>query len=58
MTGTVRYQACDDAICYIPQTVAVTWIAAASGDSRAQELKQDRQIAETASRRQRVQAIF
>ena len=23
--GTVRYQACDDAICYLPQTVAVTW---------------------------------
>jgi len=23
--GTVRYQACDDAICYLPQTVGVTW---------------------------------
>ena len=23
--GTVRYQACDDAICYVPQTVAVKW---------------------------------
>ena len=25
LTGTVRYQACDDAICYVPQTVAVKW---------------------------------
>lgn len=25
ITGTVRYQACDDAICYVPQTVAVKW---------------------------------
>ena len=23
--GTVRYQACDDAICYLPQTVGVNW---------------------------------
>ena len=23
--GTVRYQACDDAICYLPQTIGVTW---------------------------------
>jgi DsbC/DsbD-like thiol-disulfide interchange protein len=23
--GTVRYQACDDAICYLPQTIAVSW---------------------------------
>jgi DsbC/DsbD-like thiol-disulfide interchange protein len=23
--GTVRYQACDDAICYLPQTIDVTW---------------------------------
>ena len=23
--GAVRYQACDDAICYLPQTVGVTW---------------------------------
>ena len=23
--GTVRYQACDDAICYLPQTVGVSW---------------------------------
>jgi DsbC/DsbD-like thiol-disulfide interchange protein len=23
--GTVRYQACDDAICYVPQQVPVTW---------------------------------
>ena len=23
--GTVRYQACDDAICYLPQTIVVTW---------------------------------
>lgn len=23
--GTIRYQACDDAICYLPQTIPVTW---------------------------------
>jgi DsbC/DsbD-like thiol-disulfide interchange protein len=23
--GTVRYQACDDAICYLPQEIAVSW---------------------------------
>ena len=23
--GTVKYQACDDAICYLPQTIAVSW---------------------------------
>ena len=23
--GTVRYQACDDAICYLPQTIGVNW---------------------------------
>jgi hypothetical protein len=23
--GRVRYQACDDAICYLPQNVAVSW---------------------------------
>jgi DsbC/DsbD-like thiol-disulfide interchange protein len=23
--GTIRYQACDDAICYLPQTIGVTW---------------------------------
>jgi DsbC/DsbD-like thiol-disulfide interchange protein len=23
--GTVKYQACDDAICYLPQTVEVNW---------------------------------
>ena len=33
ISGTVRYQACDDAICYVPQTVAVSWII--SGDSRS-----------------------
>jgi DsbC/DsbD-like thiol-disulfide interchange protein len=37
ITGTVRYQACDDALCYVPQTVAVKWILPASGDSRRQE---------------------
>ena len=26
--GTVRYQACDDAICYIPQNVPVSWTIA------------------------------
>jgi Thiol:disulfide interchange protein DsbD, N-terminal len=25
ITGTVRYQACDDALCYVPQTVGVKW---------------------------------
>ncbi len=25
ITGTLRYQACDDAICYLPQSVAVEW---------------------------------
>jgi hypothetical protein len=25
VTGTLRYQACDDAICYMPQSVPVTW---------------------------------
>jgi Disulphide bond corrector protein DsbC len=23
--GTIKYQACDDAICYLPQTIGVTW---------------------------------
>src|SRR5689334_23374394 len=35
ISGAVRYQACDDAICYVPQTVAVTWIV--SNDSRSQK---------------------
>ena len=26
--GTLRYQACDDSICYLPQTVAVSWTIA------------------------------
>jgi hypothetical protein len=25
ISGTVKYQACDDAICYVPQNVPVTW---------------------------------
>lgn len=25
INGTVRYQACDDAICYLPKTVPVEW---------------------------------
>jgi DsbC/DsbD-like thiol-disulfide interchange protein len=25
ITGTVRYQACDDSICYLPQNVPVSW---------------------------------
>jgi DsbC/DsbD-like thiol-disulfide interchange protein len=25
IAGTLRYQACDDAICYLPKSVAVTW---------------------------------
>jgi DsbC/DsbD-like thiol-disulfide interchange protein len=28
ITGTVRYQACDDAICYVPQNVPVSWTIA------------------------------
>ena len=26
VTGTLRYQACDDAICYLPKNVPVSWI--------------------------------
>ena len=26
--GTIRYQACDDAICYVPQNVPVSWTIA------------------------------
>jgi DsbC/DsbD-like thiol-disulfide interchange protein len=37
ITGTVRYQACDDAICYVPQTVAVKWIVPMSGGSHRQD---------------------
>jgi len=29
--GTIRYQACDDAICYLPQTIPVTWKVAVKG---------------------------
>jgi DsbC/DsbD-like thiol-disulfide interchange protein len=25
VTGTLRYQACDDTVCYMPQTVRVSW---------------------------------
>ena len=25
ITGTLQYQACDDAVCYVPKTVAVKW---------------------------------
>ena len=25
ITGTVRYQACDDAICYVPQNIPISW---------------------------------
>jgi DsbC/DsbD-like thiol-disulfide interchange protein len=28
ITGTVRYQACDDAICYVPQNIPVAWTIA------------------------------
>ena len=28
IAGTVRYQACDDAICYVPQNVPVAWTIA------------------------------
>ena len=29
--GAVRYQACDDAICYLPQTIKVSWKLAVRG---------------------------
>src|SRR6476646_4723556 len=29
--GSVRYQACDDTICYLPKTVAVEWTVPAGG---------------------------
>jgi DsbC/DsbD-like thiol-disulfide interchange protein len=29
--GTIRYQACDDAICYLPQTIPVTWRVVVKG---------------------------
>lgn len=32
--GTVRYQACDDAICYLPQTIAVSWKVAVKGGAQ------------------------
>lgn len=28
ITGTLRYQACDDAVCYMPASVPVSWIIA------------------------------
>lgn len=28
ITGTLQYQACDDAICYLPVTVPVSWVVA------------------------------
>lgn len=29
--GTVRYQACDDAVCYLPQDVPVSWQVTTAG---------------------------
>ena len=26
VTGTLRYQACDDAVCYVPKSVALKWV--------------------------------
>ena len=26
ITGTLRYQACDDAVCYVPKSVALKWV--------------------------------
>ena len=26
LTGRIRYQACDDAICYLPKDVPVSWV--------------------------------
>jgi hypothetical protein len=31
VTGTLRYQACDDAICYVPVTVPVKWTIVLKG---------------------------
>ena len=39
--GTVRYQACDDAICYLPQTIAVSWKVAVKGGSRVRQAASD-----------------
>ncbi|MEI6083588.1 MAG: cytochrome c biogenesis protein CcdA [Verrucomicrobiota bacterium] len=35
IAGTVRYQACDDQVCYAPKTVPVTWTVETGGDGRA-----------------------
>jgi hypothetical protein len=29
--GSVRYQACDDAICYLPKTIPVEWVVRVAG---------------------------
>jgi DsbC/DsbD-like thiol-disulfide interchange protein len=29
--GTLRYQACDDAVCYLPATVTLTWVVRVKG---------------------------
>ena len=34
VSGSVRYQACDDRICYVPQTVAVSWTLPAPREGR------------------------
>ena len=34
VTGTLQYQACDDAICYIPVTVPLTWSIALRGNGQ------------------------
>jgi DsbC/DsbD-like thiol-disulfide interchange protein len=34
VTGTLRYQACDDAICYVPVTVPVAWTVALEPPAR------------------------
>ena len=37
ITGTVRYQACDDVLCYVPQTVAVKWAIPVVGQPPVKE---------------------
>ena len=37
ITGTVRYQACDDVLCYVPLTVAVKWTVPVAGQSPVKE---------------------
>ncbi|MGH9315387.1 MAG: protein-disulfide reductase DsbD domain-containing protein [Vicinamibacterales bacterium] len=40
--GTVSYQACDDTVCFNPQTVPVTWTVALKSLDRERGLRHDR----------------